>query len=160
VTEQLVFRLSREGSEASFDARFAPIYVTQFRGRIQLESAEWLDKVASPIFARALSEGKPAFYIVDARGMQSPPATVRRYWADSIERNRAQLSQMLGTIVVVDNAILRGALTAINWLTGRGNAISYVTTFTEAVVEGNRLLSAGGHSLVELNATDYNLPAV
>jgi|GEM_PF-826880 len=158
VLEQ-IFRLSHQGAEVSFDARFAPIYVTQFRGSATLESAQWLDQTAAPIFAQAIANKKPVFYIVDAQGMRSPPATVRRYWAETIESKRAQMSQMLGTIVVLDNAVLRGALTAINWLTGRGNAVGYVGTLPEAVAEGNRLLIERGFPPADLDGTRYELPS-
>ncbi len=71
-----------------------------------------------PIYERAYAAGKPVICISDAR-FASHSAEQRKLWAEwtaeTIEADKKQC--VLATVVMLDNPLLRGALTALNWLT-------------------------------------------
>ena len=100
----------------------------------------------------------PIVYVVDARGISMPSAMVRRHWADSINESRARLDAMLGTFIILDSAIVRGALTAIVWMTDAAKRLSYVPNFEVALEMANATLVANGHPRVYLTPPSRSMP--
>jgi hypothetical protein len=156
---EVTFCQAKPGGIATFDARYAPLYITTFRGRIELDAAEWNAAVARPFLEAAVREHRPVFYITDAREMAAPSATVRKYWADQMKTQRHMTERFLATYIVINSAILRGALTAIQWLVDRPDQLRYVTTFAEAVREADRLLVEAGHPPAKLDPLTYRPPS-
>jgi hypothetical protein len=66
---------------------------------------------------------------------------------------------MLGNFVVIDSPILRGALTAIDWLCHEGRRIEYFSTLADAVAVANLRLAAAGHAPSALDAANYRVVA-
>lgn len=143
---------------ASITARHLPILVTTFRGELNLDAVRQHDEVATVMIAKALEQRRPVVYVVDARGISMPSAMVRRYWATQVNESRAVLDAMLGTFIVLDNTIVRGALTAILWMTDAGKRLSYVPTFDVALERANALLAERGHARVDISISQRSIP--
>jgi hypothetical protein len=156
---QATFCRAKPGSLAAFDVRFAPFYVTTFRGTIELETAKWHAEVARPFFETSVREGRPVFYITDAREMVTPSPTVRQFWATQMSERRRTTERFVGTYVVLDSVFLKGALTAIQWLMDQPDKINYVTTLDAAFNEGFNRLKQSGHRLPDIDAARYEPPS-
>lgn len=128
-----------------------PILLSTFRGEIELEALRQHDEEVTAIINKALEYRRPIVYVVDARGVAVPSAMVRRYWATQVNQSRAVLDSMLGTFIILDSALLRGALTAIVWMTDAGKRLSYVPTFDAALDRANALLVERGHLPVTIS---------
>jgi hypothetical protein len=135
---------------ATVTDRHLPILLSTFRGELELDAVRHHDEQVEVIIAKALEQRRPVVYVVDARGVAMPSAMVRRYWATQINESRAVLDSMLGTFIILDNAIVRGALTAIVWMTDAAKRLSYVPSFDVALERANGLLTAHGHSPVDI----------
>lgn len=142
---------------ATVTDRHLPVLLSTFRGELELNAVRQHDEQVAVIIAKALEQRRPVVYVVDARGVAMPSAMVRRYWATQINASRAVLDSMLGTFIVLDNAIVRGALTAIVWMTDAGKRLSYVPTFEVALERANGLLTGHGHSPVQINVNKHSL---
>lgn len=130
---------------AAVTDRHLPLVVTTFRGTLELEAVHRHNTVATAIIERALRQHLSVVHIVDARGMEMPSAKVRRFWADRINESGATLEIIQGTFIVLDSALVRGALTAIAWMTsGAANRLTYVPTMDAALAAANAILVARG----------------
>ena len=68
------------------------------------------------------------------------------------------IDAMLGVFVVIDKPILRGVLTAINWLCNEAKRVEYFPTLRDAVNLANVRFAASGYPLVALNGDAYDVP--
>lgn len=143
---------------ATVTDRHLPILLSTFRGSLELEAVRQHDKQVEAIIERSIKQNKPIVYVVDARGVSMPSAMVRRHWADSINESRARMDAMLGTFIILDSAIVRGALTAIVWMTDAAKRLSYVPSFEVALEMANATLVANGHPRVLLNPPSRSMP--
>lgn len=153
----MISKQERGGSLAAVDDTHLPVLISTFRGHIELDMAQWHHRATSVILRHRHQLGQPIVYITDSRGMHVPSATVRKYWADIMKENEAMMNAMLGNFVVLDSPIMRGALTAIEWLTTLSRRIHYVATMEQAEVEANRCLSERGYSPVALDGKTYRV---
>ena len=152
--------IAKQGSGtslAALDDTHLPILITTFRGHIALEMAQWHHGATSRVLRQRHGLGLPIVYITDAHAMHVPSATVRKYWADIMKQNEAMMNAMLGNFVVLDNPVMRGALTAIEWVTRLTQRIRYVATLEQAIVEANRVLVEHGHPPVSLDVSGYRV---
>lgn len=143
---------------ATVTDRHLPILLSTFRGSLELEAVRQHDKQVEAIIERNIKQNKPIVYVVDARGVSMPSAMVRRHWADSINESRARMDAMLGTFIILDSAIVRGALTAIVWMTDAAKRLSYVPSFEVALEMANATLVANGHPRVNLTPPSRSMP--
>lgn len=141
----------------AFDERYSPIFVTTFEGRLDLDSVVWHDDLSTKAIANATRAGRRSIHIVDARRVEVPNAQLRRYWATRIQQSTGTLETMLGTFVVIDSPLLRGALTAIHWLCNEGRRIEYFSTLAAAVAIADLRLAALGHAPTKLEASNYRV---
>lgn len=131
---------------AAVTARHLPLVLSTFRGELTLEAVQRHETEVNEILVGQLARKQPVVYIVDARGLSMPSALVRRHWANRINESRSVLEALLGTFIVVDNAFLRGALTAIAWMTDAGNTLVYAASLQDAVLRANERLVDNGHA--------------
>lgn len=142
----------------AFDPRFAPIYVSTFRGDLDLDTVRWHDTMANAAFQAALARGQAVVYVVDARRMELPGPLVRKFWGEEVVSRKAIVDAMAGLFVLVNNAPLRGALTAVRWLSLGASKIEAAATLTEAVELGNKRILALGHAESSIDAFSYQPP--
>lgn len=140
---------------ASVTARHLPLVLSTFRGELDLESVQRHESEVNEILLAQLSRRNPVVYIVDARGLSMPSALVRRHWANRINESRSVLESLLGTFIVVDNAFLRGALTAIAWMTDAAKTLVYAGSLEEAVQRANDRLIENGHAPTNFAPSAY-----
>lgn len=141
----------------AFDERHSPVFVTSFVGRLDFDAVAWHDTVATKAIVAAVNSGRRIVHIVDARRIEVPNAQLRRHWATRIHQTLGTLDAMLGNFVVVDGPLLRGALSAIDWLCPESHRIEYFSTLSDAVVVANLRLSASGVAPTDLDATNYHI---
>jgi hypothetical protein len=141
----------------AFDERHTPILLTTFEGVLDLDAVEWHDALATKAITAALSSGRGIVHIVDARRVEVPNAQLRRHWATRIEQSVGTMASMLGNFIVIDSPMLRGALTAIDWLCHAGRRIEYFSTLTDAVTVANLRLTAAGHTPIALDTAGYSV---
>jgi hypothetical protein len=152
--------IAKQGSGtslAALDDTHLPILITTFRGHVTLEMAQWHHGETSRVLRRRHELRQPTVYITDAHAMHVPSATVRKYWAEIMKENEVMLNAMPGNFVVLDNAVMRGALTAIEWVTTLTRRIRYVATLEQGIVEANRVLVEHGHAPVSLDVSSYRV---
>jgi hypothetical protein len=106
-----------------------PVICLQTAGRITLADIQRVH----PIYERAYAAGRPLVAINDARHAHHDAAQ-RKLWAEWT----AQCSQLdqgvtRATIIILDSALLRGALTALNWLSPRALPQVAVADAAEAI---------------------------
>lgn len=145
------------GALAAVDDTYLPLVITTFRGNIELDMAQWHHSATSSVLLPRHRLGQPVVYITDARRMHVPSATVRKYWAEIMKENEAMMNALLGNVVVMDGPIMRGALTAIEWITTLSRRIQYVATLERAVEEANHSLRQRGHAPVTLDGQTYRV---
>ena len=141
----------------AFDERHAPIYITTFEGRLDLDAVVWHDTVATKAIQTALGQGRRVVHIVDARRVEVPHAQLRKHWAARLQESVGTLESMLGNFVVIDSPLLRGALTAIDWLSHEGRRVEYFSTLADAVAVANLRLTAVGSAPTPFDAPNYRV---
>lgn len=153
----MITRQERGTALAAIDDTHLPVVITTFRGHIELEMAQWHHGVTSTVLNPRYRAGQPLIYVTDARAMHVPSAVVRKYWADIMKENEAMMNSLLGNWVVMDNPIMRGALTAIEWFSPLKRRIQYVANMEQAVSGANECLTQAGYSPVALDGRSYRV---
>jgi hypothetical protein len=140
-----------------FDDRYAPLLIATFFGEMGLDSAEWFERTHTRALHRQIALGSKVVSISDATRSERPSPEVRRFWAENTQNSPpAVKAAMLGTFVVIDSAILRGAMTAIGWLSEEARAIEPFRTVDDAIAEAVRRLDGAGFSVSVPRS--YSLP--
>jgi hypothetical protein len=90
-----------------------PIICLQSFGRL---TRDQLQEV-KPIYFRAYARKNPLLFVSDARLADHGPEQ-RRLWAEWSEESAKadQHKCVKGTVLLLDSALLRGAFTALNWI--------------------------------------------
>lgn len=138
--------------------RHLPLLLSTLRGDLNLEAVQRHDRQVNDIIQEQLACRRSLVYVVDARGLSMPSAVVRRYWADRVNESRNVLEAMLGTFIVVDNTFLRGALTAIAWMTDAARLLSYTPNLDDAVARANATLTERGLPPAKFHPATHSVP--
>lgn len=113
----------------TFDESRLPLVIVTFRGTAsQEEFEEYLRRIGANLARR-----QPTAVIIDSRQAVTMPAAQRRRQADWIDSNREDLRRYsAGTAFIIESSLMRGALTAIFWLTKYETPYVVVATFEAA----------------------------
>lgn len=147
----------RENMLVGFDDNHLPLMISTFRGPLDLEVARWHDDVSSKAIAQSLAQGRRVLHVVDARDVDVPSAQLRKFWAERITQSVSTLEAMLGVFVVIDKPILRGVLTAINWICNEARRVEYFPTLQDALNLANVRFSAAGYPSISITGNAYDL---
>jgi hypothetical protein len=111
-----------------FDDSRYPLVVVTFLGGLTDEAFdEYLRQMSGLLTRRSKN-----VTLLDARDAESPSAKQRQKQAEWLKANREALKEYsLGTAFVISSAMVRGALTAILWMTPMPAAHAVVGTFDE-----------------------------
>lgn len=139
------------------DDSHLPLLVSTFRGSLDLDAVRWHDQETTRVIDACLTSGRRALQIVDARDVNVPSAQLRKYWADRIAQSVRTLDSMLGVFVVIDRPILRGVLTAINWICHEARRVEYFSTLDDAVNLVNIRFAAAGYQPVTIDTASYGV---
>ena len=148
-----------EGS-ITLDGRYHPVAIATWDGQADEASIrkffEWNAEVV-----RMAADAGGYILITDATTAKRPPPNSRRLIAEltnAIDESANQLS--LANYVVLTNPLVRGALTAIQWISAQPGDITYVDTCDEAIKRSIETLKAAGMPVPEgLNPAAYQRPA-
>jgi hypothetical protein len=149
----------RENMLVGFDDNHLPLMISTFRGPLDLDVARWHDDVSSRAIAQSLAQGRRVLHVVDARDVDVPSAQLRKFWAERITQSASTIEAMLGVFVVIDKPILRGVLTAINWICNEARRVEYFPTLRDAVNLANVRFAAAGYPAVSFDGDAYDVPA-
>lgn len=113
----------------TFDESRLPLVVVTFRGTAS--TAEFEEYLR--LLRVNLGRRQPTAVVVDSRKMVTMSAAQRKRQAEWIDSNREDLLRFTrGTAFVINNPLMRGALTAIFWLTRYETPYVVVATLEEA----------------------------
>jgi hypothetical protein len=120
------------------DATWFPVLFTTFYGaNNEPVVRHWFDWYHAQC-RRADAENIQYVSITDATPSERPPATVRKLIADLTDAGEERWTELcLGAYIVLDSAIVRGALTAVQWLSPRTRRLSPVATLEDAIAESS-----------------------
>jgi hypothetical protein len=97
---------------------------------------------------RSVQVGRRAYLIIAAQGELRPPPEVRKLQAEWMEEHRDLIARnSLGIGFVIDNPLVRGALTAIFWVTRPPVPYKVHPTIAEALAHAVQVCQAEGLEL-------------
>jgi hypothetical protein len=127
------------------DDRYAPIVITIWSGRANIEAARWHTELQEQDMQKAVAKGQKLISISDATKAERPGPEVRKFWADSLASTTPeQEAGTLSTYVVISSAVMRGVMTAIGWLSERARSIKSEPTLADAIRAALEDLDAAG----------------
>lgn len=140
------------------DDRYAPLVITTFLGETDLELGQWFTEANKKIFVSQAALGRRVVSISDATYARKPSPEMRRFWAETSNNAGDSMKQAsLATFIVVNSALLRGAITAIGWLSPALRDLESFANIDDAVREGLARLIKAGLPVPKLNGP-YELP--
>lgn len=111
------------------------------RGSLTMDDAN----AAMALFGAAYKSGAPYAVLIDGRGLSVPPADVRRRLSESPGKpDEIAADRGRHVAVVIDHAVLRGALTALQWFLPKVLTIHLAKTAADAAAH----LQSVGHPRV------------
>jgi hypothetical protein len=140
------------------DDRYAPLIVASFMGETDLELGRWFVEANRKLLLQHAASGRRMLSICDATLATKPTPEMRRFWADfSNASTQTMKDATLATFIVVNSPLLRGAITAIGWLSPALRDLESFSTIDEAVRDGAARLARAGTPIPQLSGA-YQLP--
>ncbi|MEM7152647.1 MAG: hypothetical protein AAF799_07385 [Myxococcota bacterium] len=122
------------------DSHF-PVVISTWIGAATLDNSQeyltWMDAQLQ----RATREEVRLISISDSADAKRPPPEVRRLFVDWINNNEESTGD---SFVVITNALVRGALTAIGWLAPSAQKVNTVKDLPTALSKARGLLAERG----------------
>src|SRR5690606_23599055 len=140
------------------DDRYAPLIITTFLGDANLELGQWFMEANRRVLVSQAALGRRVISIVDATHARKPTPEMRKFWADMSNGDGDSVrNASLANFIVVNNSLIRGAITAIAWLSPTLRALESFATMEEALDQALLRLSKAGIAAPKLR-TPYALP--
>ena len=133
----------REGScTIVLDTQYWPVIITTWFGEAnEAAITRFFVENDARVFARAQRERTPVVLISDAAHAERPSAKVRKVLADKTSSQSKDVEDLtLGSIIVVENALIRGAVTAMSWILPRMKDMIVVGDIATAIDRALELL--------------------
>ena len=125
------------------DARHFPLVVITWFGEMNEATYRQFHDWMCSVVERAQAEGTKVAMVNDARNARRPPPTVRKYIAELTDSMVGEFeAYSVDNFIVIDNALVRGALTAMQWLSNARWGVRPVPSLAEALERALRLLEA------------------
>jgi hypothetical protein len=135
------------------DDRYSPLIVTTFLGETDLTLGKWFEEVHRRLILSQGVQGRRVLSIIDATRSIRPTPDMRRFWAEMSERTTPSMKEAtLATFLVVDNALLRGAITAISWMSPSLRDLESFANIEAAMNEAFQRLARAGTPVAKLPA--------
>jgi hypothetical protein len=153
-----VRELKDQGGSVLIDERFDPLIVASFYGvitpKLITEFSGWFRG-----YLMALRPHTKFVMINDPRGVPSHSPVIRKIAVEEMKKLRAMIElHSLENIMIIDNTLLRGAITALNWLTGN-RAHCVVKDMPEAITTAVQALIRAGFPVPDgLDPLRYEVP--
>ncbi len=126
-----VDHLEDEGCTVTIDRRRMPVLIVTWRGKATERMTRVYFDQLTELCRKA---GKQKFVtIADARAASAPTAGIRKLLSEQVELLRPVTEPvLLCSVVIVRTALMRGALTAIQWAVRHETRVVAVNDFTAA----------------------------
>jgi hypothetical protein len=123
-----------DGDVIAMDDTYFPVLVATWMGAPTEKSVRAYFQWLGEMLARARREGTPLVNVTDAGPAKTPGPDVRRLISELTKAWEATGAdaKAVTAYVVVDNALIRGVLTALGWLHGDLH-VTHVSTCAEAL---------------------------
>ena len=153
-----VYRGTGDNDRFVIDRRFYPIMMVDLRGMatdalmrvFYADVGKWLDHIRA-------KESQPLVGIIGLDRAKVAPPTTRKLAAD-FERKYMADPNYLHAIYVVNSRVIRGAMTAVSWMSGADTTkISYVLSWKEGIMLAKSSYAAAGWPMIEI-PLDYQFP--
>lgn len=157
--EPLIF-LEEGDASLVLDSRHFPVVIARPVGAFTESFVDhYYLKWRNPLAERASAEGKEIVVIFDFSQGKSPPATIRKRAGD-YSKNDPQVKGLSTTVIVVNNPLLRGVITAMIWMAGSDNVkTAFAANIEDALTRGLNELSGAGHDLPDIDPKTYTCPS-
>src|SRR6478735_439613 len=140
------------------DDRYSPLVIATFMGETDLELGRWFADLNKKIVLQHAASGRRMVSICDATLATKPTPDMRRFWAEfSNSTTQTIKDATLATFLVMTSPLLRGAITAIGWLSPALRELESFSTLDEAVREAKVRLAHAGTPIAQLVGS-YELP--
>lgn len=128
------------------DQRFSPVIICTWYGRSTIQQVDAYFAWNERFVPEAVARGHKVVFVSDTLDAEFPDATIRRYIADKSEafRTDERDAVLIGNLVIVPNAAIRGALTAISWFSSRPNTMEPVKNLEVAFRRALEVLRSHG----------------
>ena len=138
-----VLELKDHGCSLLIDQRCDPVIIASFYGiitpKLLLEFSAWFRG-----YLMALRPGTKFVLINDPRGVSSHSPVIRKIAVGEMKKLRTLMElHSQENIMIIDNTLLRGAVTALSWLTGN-KAHHAVKDLPEAIEVASEALTRAG----------------
>lgn len=122
------FKGSGSGSMILFDTTYSPAFTMMSRGAWDAGQLEAFYKVRNVAIDNAVAAGHKVFILSDISNLIAPDAVLRRQIAQLDETYTKQYhGQVLGYALIMSSTVMRGILTAVNWIAGGGKGLPIPT---------------------------------
>lgn len=127
------------------DDQYGPVIISTFIGHTDVDGAGWHERVHLELIRKHSQGQKRVVSISDATQARRPSAEARKFWAESAKRtSEASEEMVLATLVVINNPVIRGAITAIGWMSEAVRAVEPFSTLNAAIAEARARLAGAG----------------
>jgi len=134
----------RDGQSAILtDDRWAPVYFVTWFGATSEKTATGYFAWNRQVIETAIRTKTPTVLISDATDAERPPPKVRALMAE-LSDAQPRAEGLVFSYVVLPNALIRGALTAMQWLTRKPWPIEMVASLPEAIERALAALDGAG----------------
>lgn len=139
------------------DGRFFPLLITGWFGDLTHELVVHFFEARSEFTSHAKQAGLKVIQITESSRMGVPTAAVRKSIADHTLQADANSGVMIEYVVVIPSSIMRGVVTAVNWISGdKGTPMVNVGSLDAAFSRVEKVFSNAG---IKFTApADYKMP--
>jgi hypothetical protein len=152
--------VGKEG-EILWDDRHAPIYLANSYGRWDEAQVEGWYKQRNEVFDHSIAQGLKVFLISDISELAAPEATMRKRLGEFGQKyDTPYKGNWIGQVFIMTNPLLRGIVTAVNWLNPNGFVAPTFTapTMAQAIQEMEKCYLREDLEVPSL-PRDYKYPA-
>lgn len=153
-------RIADATGEIELDLRYAPLYLTRWRGRLSCEVVTEFFEFSTVVAKRAISETGRVAYVNHVDALERPDAEVRRLVGDlSVEFKRDGYGMMsVGSWQIVSNSLLRGVLRALGWVTNDTVDGRLASSWADGIAQATAALAAAGQRAPAIDGRSYRFP--
>jgi hypothetical protein len=111
-----------------------PVIVTTWFGEATVPIVDEYYGWLGPRMAKARASGERLVLLNDTFAVERPTPMVRKRLADKTSaQNKEDGKAMIGSVVVVENVLIRGAVTALGWILPSLSESDFVGTLEEGI---------------------------
>lgn len=150
-----------EGSQILWDDTHCPVFLASSRGNWDYEQVlQWYTN-RNLQYDYAIAKGKKVYLISDISLLNAPDAVLRKQLSEMGQKfDTPYKGTWLGQTFIMTNPILRGIVTAVNWLSPNGFAVPTTTasTMALAIVEMQKAYKRAGEEPPDF-PREYQFPS-